>query len=54
MPEFKDAAEDTESADRGLSAFTKSQNMDNDTQTNFNIIDYDAIKSDEDTTEDGH
>lgn len=31
LPEFLDAAEATNEGDRGLSAFTKSQNMDIDT-----------------------
>lgn len=44
IPEFIDAAEATDSGERGFSAFTKSQNMDNDTQTNFNIIDYEDFK----------
>ena len=52
VPEFIDAAEETDSGGRGLSAFTKSQNMDIDTQTNFNIIDYDMNKQG-DTTTDG-
>ena len=39
---FLDAAEATNEGDRGLSAFTKSQNMDIDTQTNFNIIEYES------------
>ena len=44
IPEFIDAIEATDSGERGFSAFTKSQNMDNDTQTNFNIIDYEDFK----------
>lgn len=40
MPDFPDAGEDLDSREHGFSAFTKSQIMDNDTQTNFNIVDY--------------
>lgn len=39
---FLDAALATTEGDRGLSAFTKSQNMDIDTQTNFNINEYES------------
>ena len=42
-PDFLDAAEATDSGERGFSAFTRSQNMDMDTQTNFNIIEYEDI-----------
>ena len=42
LPDFPDAGETTDSVDHGFSAFTKSQIMDNDTQTNFNIVDYDS------------
>ena len=50
LPDFPDAGETTDSVDHGFSAFTKSQIMDNDTQTNFNIVDYDSkqLKSTED------
>ena len=49
IPDFPDAGDTTDSVDRGFSAFTKSQIMDNDTQTNFNIIDYDGkLQSQED------
>ena len=44
IPEFIDAIEAKASNERGFSAFTKSANMDIDTQTNFNIIDYEEFK----------
>ena len=40
ITEFPESGDTTESVERGFSAFTKSQIMDNDTQTNFNIVDY--------------
>ena len=44
IPEFIDAADAVCRGERGFSAFTRSQNMDIDTQTNFNIIDYEDFK----------
>ena len=44
IPEFIDAADAIRRGERGFSAFTRSQNMDIDTQTNFNIIDYEDTK----------
>ena len=44
IPEFIDAIEARNSGERGFSAFTKSANMDMDTQTNFNIIEYEDFK----------
>ena len=44
IPEFIDAIEAKDSGERGFSAFTKSANMDMDTQTNFNIIEYEDFK----------
>ena len=44
IPEFTDAADAIGRGERGFSAFTRSQNMDIDTQTNFNIIDYEDFK----------
>ncbi len=39
---FTDAAEVKDGNERGISAFATSQIMDIDTQTNFNIIDYES------------